>query len=137
MSSTGIRQISHTFISQIGLLLLFLITDFFGFSISLLLLSHSQNRSYYTVSQSKAQCFLVTLCHAMSRFPTAGKISLVTETSQIIPFVTVLSGNFELFHKAFRGRILAIIHSSRNFVSEQRLTSCNFLNRILFQFQLC
>ena len=50
----------------------------------------------------------------------AGKLSLDTETSQIIPFVTVLSGDLNLFHKAFRGRTLAIIHLSRNFVLETK-----------------
>lgn len=85
MSGTGIRQISHRFKSQTGLLLFSLITDIFGSlsrSVSLSL-KHTplKNQSYYTVSQSslmfKGDClslninnsnaFLsryVMLCHA-------------------------------------------------------------------------
>ena len=39
-SGMGIRQIGHSFISQISVLLLSLITDFFGFLLFFSLLSH-------------------------------------------------------------------------------------------------
>ena len=84
MSGTGIRQISHRFKSQTGLLLFSPITDIFGsLSRSISLSKHTplKSRSYYTVSQSslmfKGDClslninnsnaFLsryVMLCHA-------------------------------------------------------------------------
>ena len=40
--SMGIRQIGHSFISQISVLLLSLITDFFGFLLFFSLLSHTK-----------------------------------------------------------------------------------------------
>ena len=53
LSGTGIRQISHRFMFQIGLLLLSLITDFFGCLLLLFFFPTHQNRSYYAISQSK------------------------------------------------------------------------------------
>ena len=83
MSGTGIRQISHRFKSQTGLLLFSLITDIFGSLSRSISLKHTplKGRSYYTVLQSslmfKGAClslninnsnaFLsryVMLCHA-------------------------------------------------------------------------
>ena len=84
LSGTGIRQISHRFKSQTGLLLLSPITDIFGSlsrSLSLSKYTPLKSRSYYTVSQSslmfKGDCLslninnsnafwsrYVMLCHA-------------------------------------------------------------------------
>ena len=88
--------------------------------------------------------FTVLICTGQLK---AGKISLVTETSQIIPSVTVRSVDFE-----FVSQSLTWSHSCHHSLVAQfcfrnektkmhpvsrDLTSCNFLNRILFQFQLC
>ena len=87
LSSTGIRQISHSFISQIGLLLLFVDYIF----VQVLYLAFSAltlpNRSYYTVSQSKAQCskkivfhliiiIVMLSCHVMSCYVTLSDTTL-------------------------------------------------------------
>ena len=74
-----------------------------------------------------------------------GKISLATETSQIIPSVTVLSVDFEFVSQSLpwsqschHSLVAQFCLETRNSASsEQMLTSYNFLNRILFQFQLC
>lgn len=96
MSGTGSRQISHRFMSEIGLLLLFLITDSFGslyfFSLS------SQKRSSYTVSQSKVQCSIKIVfhlviivvmlsCHVMSCYVTLPSTATIgTAHSQYCTF---------------------------------------------------
>ena len=87
LSSTGIRQVSHRFISQIGLLLLF-VDDIF---LQVLYLAFSAltlpNRSYYTVLQSKAQCskkivfhliiiIVMLSCHVMSCYVTLSDTTL-------------------------------------------------------------
>ena len=77
-SGTGIRKISHRFMSQI---VYYCFPDYSFLRFSIYFLSSLKKRSYYTVSQSKVQCsmeivfhlvmimkcFLVTLGHAMSR----------------------------------------------------------------------
>ena len=56
MSGTGIRQISHRFMSQIGLLLLSLITDSFCFLFSPLSSHTPKKRSHYIGSMFNGDC---------------------------------------------------------------------------------
>ena len=83
MSGTGIRQISHRFMSQTSLLLLSLVLQIFRFSTSLSQFSHQKTilLHYYTVSQSKVQCsteiifhliliMVMRSCHVMSCYVT-------------------------------------------------------------------